>query len=265
MKREETLKANKTNRTAQEARAEEVVADLVEAIRGVLVKRKVTFEEYRKACTFLTGFTSEPAYEVPLMCDIFFNGTVCDVESKERDGSATSVEGPYFLEDVPEVTEQLPVRDHGVPFVMKGKVSAVGGGSVAGAKLYIWHSDPDGYYSGYDSEFPKDYYRGVITLDDSGEYSVKSTLPAAYTIPLEGISNKLLSAMGRHPWRPAHIHYKVLHPDYAEYTTQAHFEGFEFNDNDCVEAVRAHNLYALKDSPDGKILEADFVLDPLNA
>lgn len=249
------------DRTPQQERVEEVVSGLIEAIREVLKEKDVTFEEYRAAAGFLTGFVNEPPYEVPLMCDLFFNATVCDIESEKRQGTPTAVEGPYFLDDVPQVTDHLKAATDGIPLDIRGTVEAVDGSPIKGARLYIWHSDPKGYYSGFDGEKSTEFYRGYIELDSDGKFAVSTTLPTPYTIPLGGISHRLLSAMGRHPWRPAHVHFKVTHPDFLTVTTQAHFEGEDYVDDDTVEAVRPSNIHKLQDQGDGKLLEIDFKLD----
>ena len=40
-------------------------------------------------------------------------------------------------------------------------------------------------------------------------------LPKPYTVPTEGPVGRYLEAMGQHPWRPAHIHFKVTAPGHA--------------------------------------------------
>ncbi|QLC25070.1 catechol 1,2-dioxygenase [Parasphingopyxis algicola] len=249
-------------RTPAEARTEQIVFDIVEAVRDVLRTDDVTFEEYRTAVHFLMDYVNQPVHEVPLMCDLWFNAAICDIESAKRDGSATAVEGPYFMDDIPVVTDRLKTKDDGEPLVIQGAVTATDGRSVAGTKLYIWHSNPQGYYSGYADDFPKDYYRGIVELDETGRFSVKTTMPAPYTIPLGGITNRLLTAMGRHPWRPAHLHFKLLNPEFLPLTTQAHFENFDYMENDCVNGVRPSNTYLLREDDSGKVLDIDFTLDP---
>src|SRR5690606_30408415 len=96
----------------------------------------------------------------------------------------------------------------------------------------------------------------------SGEFCIRTTVPAPYMIPHEGPSGRLLEYMGRHPWRPAHVHFKVRADGFQEHTTQSYFVGGEWLDSDCVEGVRPALIHQLNKSEDGKVLEKDFILDP---
>ncbi|MDT8399020.1 MAG: catechol 1,2-dioxygenase [Pseudomonadales bacterium] len=245
-------------------RIDKVVYDIVLAVRDALQKNDVTFEEYRAAVHFLMDYVNQPDYEVALMCDLWFNQTVCNIEMSHCQGTATSVEGPYFLENVPVISDRIKYRDDdGEALLLRGRVTQTDGRPAAGAELFIWHSDAKGYYSGYESALPIEYLRGKVILGEDGRYEVNTTRPVPYTIPLGGITNRLLEAMGRSPWRPAHVHYKIRKPGFLEHTTQAYFKGGAYLDNDPVEAVLSSLVHELKEENGIKVLEKDFVIDPL--
>jgi chlorocatechol 1,2-dioxygenase len=180
---------------------------------------------------------------------------------KHRQGSVTNLEGPYFLESIPTITDRIRTREGGEPLLIEGQVTDIQGQPIEGAQLFIWHSDPQGFYSGYGEEFPIDLYRGKKIIGADGAYSVRTSLPAPYTIPHEGPSGKLLEAMGRHPWRPAHVHFKVRAPGFLEHTTQSYFAGGQWVDSDCVEGVRAPLVHELQQRDGVKVLTKDFRLD----
>ena len=46
----------------------------------------------------------------------------------------------------------------------------------------------------------------------TGAYEFQTMLPKPYTVPTEGPVGRYLEAVGQHPWRPAHIHFKVDAP-----------------------------------------------------
>ena len=50
-------------------------------------------------------------------------------------------------------------------------------------------------------------------------------LPKPYTVPTQGPSGRYLEAIGQHPWRPAHIHFKVTAPGHRKLVTQVFFPG----------------------------------------
>lgn len=243
-------------------RSEVVIRELVQSVREVLSKHDVTFEEYRRAVGFLMKYAKAPEFEIPLTCDMLFNATVADIEMKQRKGSVTALEGPYFLEAVPTITDRIKTREDGEELIIEGQVTDLSGSPVEGAQLYIWHSDPQGYYSGYSESFPVDLYRGKVIIGSNGRYSVRTTMPAPYTIPHDGPSGELLGFMGRHPWRPAHVHFKLRAPGFLEIITQAYFAGGEWLDSDCVEGVRSPLVHTPEIRENRKVLKKDFLLDP---
>lgn len=244
-------------------RTQELVLDIVKSVREVLDRHNVSFEEYRAGIGFLMQYKQAPEFEIPLTCDMLFNATISDIEMKFRAGSVTNLEGPYFLGSVPEIDDRIPTREgEGEPLIIEGKVTDLQGHPVEGAELYVWHSDVNGLYSGYAPEFPIDQYRGKKVIGQSGAFRIETKVPAPYMIPHDGPSGALLGLMGRHAWRPAHVHFKVRHPRFLEHTTQAYFSGGDWIDSDCVEGVRPALVHDLKVENGVKILKMDFVLDP---
>ncbi|RWO85963.1 MAG: 6-chlorohydroxyquinol-1,2-dioxygenase, partial [Mesorhizobium sp.] len=51
--------------------------------------------------------------------------------------------------------------------------------------------------------------RGVFRTGADGRYWFRGVKPKYYPIPDDGPVGKLLGALGRHPNRPAHLHYIV--------------------------------------------------------
>src|SRR3546814_18794727 len=86
-------------------------------------------------------------------------------------------------------------------------------------------STPTGKYSGFHDNIPVAYYRGKLTSDSEGAYRVATTAPVPYQIPNQGYTGALLEAMGRHSWRPAHVHFKLRKPGFQTVTTPVYFEG----------------------------------------
>jgi catechol 1,2-dioxygenase len=48
----------------------------------------------------------------------------------------------------------------------------------------------------------------------------------------------VLNTVGRHFFRPAHLHLKVRHAQYAELTSQLYFDGGDYVNSDVANAVR---------------------------
>jgi len=245
-------------------RVESVVSDMVDAIRGVLRKHEVSFDEYRAGVRHLMAVAESG--ETPLLLDVFFNSTIVAIEDRSNRGSKMGLEGPYFLENAPEVDGELKKLDgdekNSPPLVVQGRIADLHGAPVADAVLDIWHSTPDGRYGGYHDNLPKDIYRGKIRTDANGGYRVRSLRPVAYHIPNKGPTGALLEKhMGRHSWRPAHVHFKIRKDGYKPLTTQAYFEGGDWNDSDCCSGVWSEQIHRERVDDGVHVLEIDFVLD----
>lgn len=243
-------------------RTDAVVAAIVESVRATLRAQNVSFEEYRMAMQFLAR-TAE-AKEIPLLVDVFFNTTIVENSNKNNRGSPNDLQGPYFIEDVPFVETRIKTMEQfdGEPMMLRGRVTDVNGHPVEGATMWIWSSTPDGKYGGFHDNIPPEYYRGRVKIGADGRYQIESTTPVPYQIPNKGPVGALLEAMGRHSWRPAHVHYKIRKPGFKEITTQAYFEGGEWVGDDSCEGMHTRDFVIPERHEDGKrIVEIDFILD----
>ena len=81
--------------------------------------------------------------------------------------------------------------------------------------------------------------RGYLETDDDGRFWFWSVKPEAYPIPADGPVGELLTAGGRGPMRPAHVHFKVTAPGYQTLITHVFVEGDEYLDSDAVFGVQA--------------------------
>ena len=236
-----TQQANGTREKAVSERTLALFEDLRENyLKEFIRKNKVTPEEYRKAVLFLqkTG----DAGEIPLMADVFLETTVDAVAHENWTGSETTIEGPYYVGGAPILERPyiMPMRDDeaGEPLFFSGTVKGDDGTPLSGAELDIWHCDDEGFYSNIHEGIPDWNLRSRIYTDEEGRFEVRTTLPVPYEIPKYGPTGEILRALGSHTWRPAHIHLKVSHEGYETSTTQIFFEGGEWINDDCVDAVK---------------------------
>ena len=94
-------------------------------------------------------------------------------------------------------------------------------------------------------------------------------MPSPYPIPTDGPVGDLLAALGRHPWRPAHLHFKIEAPGYERLITHVFRKGDTYLGSDAVFGVRS-TLIAdwVRHEPAGGTgephytLDYDFVLNP---
>jgi catechol 1,2-dioxygenase len=93
--------------------------------------------------------------------------------------------------------------------------------------------------------------RGIFTTDANGAYWFKSVRPKFYPIPDDGPVGKLLRQMGRHPYRPAHIHFIVGATGFEPITTHIFTPDCPYLHSDSVFGVKADLIadFAKLDDP----------------
>lgn len=114
--------------------------------------------------------------------------------------------------------------------------------------------------------------RGIFHTEAQGRYLYRTIKPAYYPIPGDGPVRKMLAAMGRHPYRPAHIHFIVSADGYRSVTTELSVDGDPYLDSDAVFGVRESLVFPFvqNDSDEDAArlgvpfsnLDYDFVLEP---
>lgn len=136
------------------------------------------------------------------------------------------------------------------------------GKPLAGVGVDIWHSTPMGTYSGVHPDIPVDLYRVKLVTAEDGSYQVSTTKPVPYQIPGNGQTGQLLITMGRHTWRPAHVHFKLRGEGLKDHITQIYFTGEDYVDNDCCDSVNPELVHDSIMEDGIKVITKDFCLDP---
>jgi catechol 1,2-dioxygenase len=242
----------------------DVVEDIERTMLELIRKHRVTHEEYRAATELISASIREG--EESLLFDVFFEAEATDVGNLGRVGSPAAIEGPFYIAGAPYLQRPcvMPQRpdERGEPLIFRGTVSSTEGTPLAGAELDIWHADAEGLYSNIHPGIPDWNLRGRLHTSEDGSFEVRTTLPPPYEIPKNGPTGRVLSGLGRHFFRPAHVHLKVRAPRHEELTSQLYIAGGEYIDNDVANAVRDGLVLTLEH--DGAAWQAtyDFVLEP---
>jgi protocatechuate 3,4-dioxygenase beta subunit len=222
-----------------------VVQDALDAIHEVLERHRVTEEEWAAALTFLTDVGR--ADEFVLLSDVTRTSVLIDALSHaDDDGGATAsdVEGPLYRDDPPwreapvKIYEEYEGMGEGDVLLVRGTVTSTTGDPLPDAVLDVWQTGPDGGYDVWDPRQPEYNFRGKMHVEPSGAYEFQTMLPKPYTVPTEGPVGRYLEAMGQHPWRPAHIHFKVTAPGHRTLVTQVFFPDDPYLENDTIGAVK---------------------------
>ncbi|MET0821076.1 MAG: catechol 1,2-dioxygenase [Aeromicrobium sp.] len=218
-----------------------VLEDLERLLVEFIGKHGITHDEYRAATDLIIAEVQ--AGEASLMFDVFLEAAATDVGNHGREGSIEAIEGPFYLPGAPWLdgpTPVMPMRsdEAGIPMIFRGQVTTEDGAPLAQTELDLWHADAAGEYSQIHPGVPDWNLRGRFVTDDEGRFAVRTIAPPPYEIPKEGPTGILLNTLGRHFFRPAHVHLKLRHEHFGERTSQLYFEGGEYLDSDVANAVR---------------------------
>lgn len=217
-----------------------VVEDLEQVLLEFMRKHRITHDEYRLATNLIIDSIKKG--EESLLFDVFFEAEATDTSNVGRQGSPEAIEGPFYFPGAPELASPnvMPQRENeaGDILYFKGRVTDTNNNPIPGVELDLWHADAEGLYSKIHPGLPEWNLRGRFKTDNNGRYEVRTIVPPPYEIPKAGPTGRLLSALGRHFYRPAHLHVKVRHPAYQEITSQLYFHGGEYLDSDVANAVR---------------------------
>ncbi len=185
-------------------------------------------------------------------------------DEKERQagldgGTPRTIEGPLWIADAPlERGEARLDQDPetGEALFMQGQVRDIGGAPVAHAVVDVWHANTRGGYSFFDPSQSAFNLRRRIETDDQGRYKLRTILPAGYGCPPDGPTQALLTAIGRHGNRPAHVHFFVSAPGYRKLTTQINIAGDAYLHDDFAFATRDELIPGVKRVEDPDAMRA---------
>lgn len=120
-----------------------------------------------------------------------------------------SVLGPFHTHDAPTLPcgASMSSDPAGEPLLALCSVKDMAGRPVAGVKVDIWETDSSGKYDVQHDNRGEPSERCVMVSDDEGRFWFRGIRPVSYPIPNDGPVGKLLGLLGRHCWRPAHVHF----------------------------------------------------------
>jgi hydroxyquinol 1,2-dioxygenase len=162
--------------------------------------------------------------------------------AKPPGATEATVFGPFHTDDAPHVAQgaDLAGGAPGAPFFVDAQVTDLGGRPIAGAKVDVWQADDDGLYDVQRPELGDTRRaRGVLHTDAAGRVRFRTVAPTAYPVPTDGPVGRMLLASGRHPWRPAHLHFRISAPGHATLVTHIFRDGDQYLDSDTVFGVRS--------------------------
>ncbi|WP_434288961.1 intradiol ring-cleavage dioxygenase [Celeribacter sp. SCSIO 80788] len=252
-------------------RLKEVMTSLVTHLHAFAKDVDLSQEEWDLAIDFLTRtgqICTEERQEFILLSDILGFSMLVDAISNRRPKGATenTVFGPFHVANAPvrEFGETISLDGKGEPCLFTGKVLDTDGTPIAGACVDVWSDNSDGYYDVQQPDIqPKWNNRGRFITREDGSYSFVGIKPVSYPIPDDGPVGKLLGALGRHPYRPAHMHFLVTAEGYQTIVTHTFVGDDSYIGDDTVFGVKETLVAPFTERDRGEtpwLSEFDFVM-----
>jgi protocatechuate 3,4-dioxygenase beta subunit len=132
--------------------------------------------------------------------------------------------------------------EKGERLIVTGTIFAADCTPLAGVAIQVWQTNADGEYGPGNTEDQCCYFGGELETDSAGRYAFETIKPAPYK--------------GEASPPPAHIHFKLSHPDARDFETEMLFKGDPHlgagNDPALIVAL------STEDGPDGPLLRGVF-------
>jgi hydroxyquinol 1,2-dioxygenase len=227
-------------------RLRQIMLGLIKHLHALVKEVELTEAEWFQAIEILTEagrMCTDKRQEFILFSDTLGVSMVVDLINHDKPDGATesTVFGPFHRLGAPELPPggNIAHLDRtGTPAVVSGRVLDLEGRPIAGALLDVWQTQSSGLYDSQDESLTELHMRGKFRTDAQGRYRIRTVLPVNYPIPSDGPVGQMLRATGRHPWRPAHIHFVVSAEGYEPVTTHIFKRGDEYLGSDAVFAVK---------------------------
>ena len=226
---------------APDPRLKKVMTSLICHLHAFIREVELTQEEWALGVQFLTRtghMCDEKRQEFILLSDISGVTMLVDAINHRLPDEATesTIFGPFYREGAPELAMGASISKdgRGEPVVVTGRVLSTDGTPIPDALLDVWETDENGLYEQQDPEQPEMNLRGKFRTDSQGRYCFVGIKPVSYAIPDDGPVGQLLRALGRHPFRPAHIHLLISANGFAPVTTHLFVKGDQYLDSDAV-------------------------------
>jgi hydroxyquinol 1,2-dioxygenase len=267
----------------KDARFKEIMTSLTRHLHEFAREVKLTEAEWMQGLEYLTAVgqkCDDKRQEFILLSDTLgLSMLVVALNNRKPEGcTEATVFGPFHTDKASDFNngDDLAKGVTGQPAFISGTVRGQDGKPIAGAVIDVWQADGDGIYDvQYTDKDGALFARGRLKSDANGKYWFRSVLPEFYSIPTDGPVGEWIRRGGRHPFRPAHLHFMLQAPGYEKLVTHVFRSDDQYLDSDAVFGVRSSLIsdwvrHEPGTAPDGTkmdkpyyTLDFDFILPPL--
>ena len=236
-------------RGAASPRLREVMAALVRHLHAFAREVRLTEKEFETGINFLNRIgqaTHDAHNEGILFSDAVGLSTLVCLLNNGRNGAtetASALLGPFWRMNSPRTENGGSIvrsETPGPALFVSCRVCDPRGKPLEGVEVDVWQASPVGLYENQDERQCDMNLRGKFTTDSEGRFWFRSVKPAGYPVPTHGPVGDLLRAQGRHPYRPAHLHFLAFKSAYKTLITQVFVDDDEHLESDVVFGVTRH-------------------------
>jgi len=253
-------------------RLKEVLTALVTHLHDFAREVELTEAEWMAGIQFLTRtgqMCTGTRQEFILLSDTLGISmlTIALNHAKPPGCTEATVVGPFHTDDAPHVALGTDIARGapGKPLDVDVTLHSPDGKPIAGAEVDVWQADDAGKYDVQYAGLTERRARAVLRSDAQGRVRFSTIVPTAYPVPTDGPVGQMLVATGRHPWRPAHLHFMIKAEGHEILVTHLFRDGDPYLDSDVVFGVRNSLIVQMPENPakPGRhMLHHDFVLNP---
>ena len=251
-----TEAVQRTFENSPDERLREVMSALTAHLHDFAREVNLTRDEWLAAHDFLMRageISDDRRSEFMLTSDILGMSSLMDfLDQSNTEASEASLLGPFYKPNAPmlEVGGDLKGDNDGDPLWFEGRILSEDGEPIEGVLLETWQTAANGLYDLQDPDQPDVNFRCRMRTGPDGRYAFRTIKPIPYTVPHDGPVGDLLKAIKKHPWRPAHTHFRLSAAGYRTLVTELFDEDDSYIEEDCVFGVR--ETLVLRYEPDGE-------------
>jgi catechol 1,2-dioxygenase len=227
-------------------RLRDIMTSLVHHLHAFVKDVELTEPEWEAGVDFLTRvgqMCTGTRQETILLSDVLGVSMLVETINHRTGGQSTesTVLGPFHMvaSPVKSLGDDIALDGKGEPCLVTGRVVDDTGNPLPGASVDVWQANDEGFYDVQQPGVqPELNLRGLFTADANGEFWFRTIVPRYYPIPDDGPVGELIKATGRHPFRPAHVHFIVSVPGHRTVTTHVFVDDSPYLDSDVVFGVK---------------------------
>jgi hydroxyquinol 1,2-dioxygenase len=230
---------------AADPRFQQVMTSLLRHLHAFVREVELIEAEWFAGIQFLTAVGQKcdaKRQEFILLSDTLGVSMLVDALNHRKSSGATesTVLGPFYVPDAPALPNGVSLATGlpGEPTLFSGRVLTADKKPIPGAQIDTWQADAEGFYDVQRPNLNGMRLRGKFHTDTQGRFWFWTVRPTEYPIPTDGPVGQMLLGMGRHPYRPAHIHTIVSAPGFEPVTTHLFVAGDRYLDSDAVFGVK---------------------------